>query len=103
MSDVTFRDFAGAVMQGDIPRATQVLETLLALPPDQAQTATDFFRARATSGDPAFLPKAMQLRTAVTSGTDDEIFSILVECFGLTAAQRDAVISAVRKRYPASS
>ena len=103
MSEVTFRDFAGAVMQGDTARATQVLETLLALPTDQAQTATEFFRTRATSGDPAFLPKAMQLRTAVTSGTDDEIFAILVECFGLTAAQRDAVISAVRKRYPASS
>ena len=103
MSDVTFRDFAGAVMAGDIPRAQQVLETLLALPPDQAQTATEFFRARVASGDPAFLPKAMQLRAAVTTGTDDDIYAILVDCFGLTAPQRDAVISAVRKRYPAPS
>ena len=101
MSEVTFRDFAGAVMAGDIPRAQQVLETLLALPADQAQTATEFFRAKATSGDPAFLPKAMQLRAAVTTGSDDDIYGILVECFGLGADQRDAVISAVRKRYPA--
>jgi hypothetical protein len=103
MAEVTFRDFAGAVMTGDTARAQQVLETLLALPPDQAQAATAFFRAKATSGDPAFLPKAMQLRAAVTTGTDDDIYAILVECFGLTSAQRDAVISAVRTRYPAPS
>src|SRR5688572_2193283 len=102
MSDVTFRDFAGAVMSGDTSRASQVLETLLALPADQADAATSYFRTRATSGDPAFLPKAMQLRTAVTSGTDDEIFAILGECFGLTTDQRDSALAALRARYPVS-
>jgi hypothetical protein len=102
MSDVTFRDFAGAVMSNDMPRATQALETLLGLPSDQAEVATQHFRGRATSGDPTFLPKAMQLRNAVTSGTDEEIFAILVDCFGLAPEQRASVITAVRSRYPAS-
>jgi|MudIll2142460700_1097286.scaffolds.fasta_scaffold08740_2 hypothetical protein len=102
MADVTFRDFAGAVMSADTARATQTLETLLGLPTDQAQQATEHFRTRATSGDPSFLPKAMQLRTAVTSGSDDEIFAILVECFGLATNQRASVIAALRKRYPAT-
>jgi len=100
MADVTFRDFAGAVMSADTARATQALETLLGLPTDQAQQATEHFRTR--TGDPSFLPKAMQLRTAVTSGSDDEIFAILVECFGLAADQRASVLAALRKRYPAT-
>ena len=46
------------------------------------------------------MPKAMGLRTAVTSGTDAEIGDILVECFGLDAAQRETAVATVRTQYP---
>lgn len=38
--------------------------------------------------DPAFMPKAMGLRTAVTSGTDAEIAELLGECFALSGDSR---------------
>lgn len=98
MPEVTFRDFAMAVMQNQIATAVGQLETLLGLSTAEAQAATTHFQERAK--DPAFLPKAMSLRTAVTSGTDAEIGDILVECFGLGAAQRDAAVATVRTRYP---
>ncbi len=97
MADVTFRDFAGAVMQGNLDGAASVLETLLDVSPDQARTATEHFRARMT--DPAFMPKAMGLRTAVTSGSDDEIAQLLGDCFGLDAATRTSAVAALRRRY----
>jgi hypothetical protein len=46
MAEVTFRDFAGAIMGGDAARAATVLQELLALPPDQATAATSHFRGR---------------------------------------------------------
>jgi hypothetical protein len=97
--DVTFRDFAGAVMRGDSSAAAGVLETLLGLDPDQAAAATAHFRIR--MADPAFMPKAMGLRTAVTSGTDAEIAALLADCFGLEGAARDTALGALRTRYPA--
>jgi hypothetical protein len=100
MADVTFRDFAGAIMRGDTAAASTVLETLLELPPDRAAAATEHFRGRMT--DPAFLPKAMSLRTAVTSGSDDEIGALLEDCFGLTGPARTDAVAAVRRRYPPS-
>lgn len=98
MSDVTFRDFAGAVMKGDAAAAAEVLSTLLGLAPDRAATATAHFRSRMT--DPAFMPKAMSLRTAVTSGTDEEIRTLLGDCFGLAGTDLDGALAAIRTRYP---
>ena len=98
MAELSFRDFAGAVMQGDEARASSVLQELLALPTDQAVTATSFFAARIK--DPTFMVKAMGLRTAVQSGTDDEISDVLGECFGLEGEPRSAAVAALRKRYP---
>ncbi len=100
MADLTFRDFAGAVMQGDAARAQEVLATLLELSPEVAATATAHFRSRMT--DPAFLPKAMGLRTAVTTGSDDEIAALLGDCFGLAGEPRTHAVAAVRRRYPAA-
>ena len=100
MSELTFRDFAGAVMTGNDARASEVLATLLELPPERAAAATSHFRTR--MADPAFMPKAMGLRTAVTSGTDDQIFELLVDCFGVTDDDRATVIGALRRRYPAA-
>jgi hypothetical protein len=51
--------------------------------------------------DPAFMPKAMGLRTAVTSGSDAEIAALLGDCFGLDGPARDAAAGALRARYPA--
>jgi hypothetical protein len=98
VTDVTFRDFAGAVMQGNVTGAASVLETLLELSPDQATAATQHFRARMS--DPTFMPKAMSLRTAVTSGTEEQIGDLLGECFGLEGAERVHAVAAVRRRYP---
>jgi hypothetical protein len=98
MADLTFRDFAGALMQGDRPGATTMLEQLLGLATPDATKATDYFGDRLK--DPTFMVKAMGLRTAVTSGSDADISNILGECFGLDEAQRPAAVAAVRKRYP---
>ena len=98
MADVTFRDFAGAIMQGNIPGAAGVLETLLGLPTEQATAASEHFRGRMS--DPAFMPKAMGLRTAVTTGTDDEIDALLGDCFGLDASARPGAIATLKTRYP---
>jgi hypothetical protein len=98
MPAVTFRDYAFSVMQNQIPTALTQLQTLLNLSTEDAQTATTFFQKQVT--DPAFLPKAMGLRAAVESGTDDDIGKILVECFGLDDAQRATAVASVRAHYP---
>ncbi len=97
MADPTFKDFAMAAMQGNVAAAASILEILLALPPPQAQAATEHFRSRL--GDPTFVPKAMGLRTVVTSGTDAQISELLGECFGLDAEVRTSATAAVRARY----
>lgn len=76
MAEVTFRDFAGAIMGGDTARAAEVLQTLLGLEASAATTAATHFQTSMTA-DPAFMSKAMGLRTAVTGGTDHEIASLL--------------------------
>jgi len=98
MAELTFRDFAGAVMQGDAARAATVLQELLALSPDAAASATAHFRGRMS--DPAFMPKAMGLRTAVQSGSDEDISTLLGECFALDGDARAAAVAALRTRYP---
>ena len=94
----TFREYAMSVMQNQLPAATDMLEQLLGLPAAQAATATTFFQVQIK--DPAFMPKAMGLHTAVESGSDDQIGDILVDCFGLDPAQRASSITAVRETYP---
>jgi len=101
MGELTFRDFAGAIMGGDVARAGAVLEALLALAPDAARAASEHFRARMTSGDASFMQKAMGLRAAVTSGDDASITSLLADCFGLDAAALPTALAALRARYPA--
>ncbi len=93
MAEVTFRDFAGAVMKGDAAAASSVLQELLGLSEAQASAATAHFRSR--MADPAFMPKAMGLRTAVTSGSDDEIRALLGDCFGLDDA--DGALAALHR------
>ncbi len=100
MSDLTFRDFAGAIMSGDDARAAEVLGVLLALDAPQATAAVTHFRD-GTKADPAFMMKAMGLRTAVTSGSDSELATLLVDCFGIAQNETAQVVAALRTRYPA--
>jgi hypothetical protein len=99
MSELTFRDFAGNLMRGDAAAAATVLETLLGLPPAHAATATEHFRSR--MADPVFMPKAMGLRNAVTSGSDGEIRALLGDCFGLDEAGQQTGLAALRTKAPA--
>ncbi|MBL0220604.1 MAG: hypothetical protein IPQ07_42900 [Myxococcales bacterium] len=103
MADVTFRDFAAAVMGNDTERAASVLTQLLGLAAGVATDATTHFRAQMTSAGPAFMGKAMGLRTAVTTGTDAEIGGLLVECFGLPAAAVSGAVATLRQTYPAGA
>jgi len=95
---VTFRDFAMAVMQNQLPAASGHLQTLLGLSAPDADAAAAHFKAR--SSDPAFMPKAMGLRTAVTSGSDAEIGALLADCFGLEGAQLATGVATVRANNP---
>ena len=99
MADITFRDFAGAMMQGRQAEASTMLADLLGLPPAEATKATAVFGEHLKN--PAAMPKAMGLRAAVERGSDDDIATMLGEVFGLTEKQRPAAVAALRKRYPA--
>jgi hypothetical protein len=101
MAQLTFRDFAGAIMGGDTARAAEVLGVLLGLDPAAGAAAATHFQTT-MAADPAFMQKAMGLRTAVTSGSDDEIAALLGDCFGLTGAAVPAAVATLRKHYPAT-
>ena len=101
MSELTFRDFAGAVMGNDLPRAGDVLKELLALDEEHAKAAAAHFHAHMTAAGPAFMGKAMGLRTAVTGGTGEEVSALLGECFGLTGESLPRAVAELRRRYPA--
>jgi hypothetical protein len=100
MAQLTFRDFAGAVMENNTGRASEVLAHLLGLDPAGATAAAQHFQSR-MAADPAFMGKAMGLRTAVTSGTDQDIATLLGECFGLSGNAVPAAVAALREEYPA--
>lgn len=102
MSDPTFRDFAAAIMGQDLPAAGAVLATLLGVDADAGIGAATHFQ-RKMSGDPSFVAKAMGLRTAVTSGSDDNIAALLVDCFDLPKETVAEAVRALRRRYPATS
>lgn len=97
MADVTFRDFAAAIMKGDVPAAAAVLETLLALDAAAAGAAAQHFQAQSAAQGPAFMGKAMGLRGAVASGAESEIAPLLRDCFGLADAALATATQALRK------
>ena len=97
--DVTFRDFAGAVMGGDMNAAGGVLEKLLALSPEGAQAAATHFQTQMSSG-PEFMGKAMGLRQVVQSGDDAAIGGLLGEVFGLEGDALTGAVAEIRRRYP---
>lgn len=99
MAEVTFRDFAGAVMQNDTAAAGRVLQDLLQLEATRAQAAAGHFQQQMAQAGPGFMMKAMGLRTAVTGGTDEDTRSLLAECFGLNADEARAAADSLRARY----
>ncbi len=101
MTQLTFRDFAGAIMGGDSARAAEVLQELLGLDATAASGAAAHFQTSMTA-DPAFMSKAMGLRAAVTGGTDDEIRALLGDCFGLSGTAAHDATAVLRKHYPAA-
>ncbi len=98
MAELTFRDFAAQIMKGDVPAAATVLETLLGLDPAAAATAAQYFQAQAVAAGPAFMGKAMGLRTAVASGSEPEVAGVLRECFGLAEPQLASATAALLKK-----
>ena len=97
MAEVTFRDFAAAIMKGDIDAAGAVLQPLLGLLADDARAAAQHFQAQSAAIGPAFMGKAMGLRTAVASGSDAEIGALLRDCFGLADAPLATAIVTLRR------
>lgn len=100
MAELTFRDFAGAIMGGDAARGAEVLGELLGLDGAAATAAVTHFQTSMT-GDPAFMGKAMGLRAAVTGGSDEDIAALLGDCFGITGAAVPGAVTTLRKKYPA--
>lgn len=100
MSELTFRDFAGAIMGNDTARAGEVLEELLGLDKAAGADAATHFQ-RSMAADPTFMAKAMGLRNAVTGGTDEEIAALLGDCFGIVGGAVAPAVTALRKKYPA--
>jgi hypothetical protein len=100
MAQVTFRDFAGAIMGGDRAAAAGVLAQLLALDEPAALAAVTHFQ-ESMAADPAFMGKAMGLRNAVQGGTDQDIADLLGGCFGLRGDAVGGAVAALRKQYPA--
>jgi hypothetical protein len=99
-TEPTFRDFAGAIMQGDIDAASGLLQTLLATDAAQSLVSARHFQA-SISSDPSFMQKAMGMRQVVTSGTREELTALLGECFALDEATSLAATEAVWKRFRA--
>ena len=100
MAEITFRDFAAAIMGNDSARAAEVLSELLGIDAAAGVSAGAFFQEGMKS-DQSFMMKAMGLRGAVTGGTDVELGALLRDCFALTPAQIETAVVELRKRYPA--
>jgi hypothetical protein len=94
----TFRDFAGAVMEGNLERASGLLELLLALDAEAARAAAARFQAQMAAGGD-FMMKAMGMRTVVESGSEDELTQLIVDLFGLDETQARASAGAVIVRF----
>ena len=95
---VTFRDFAMASMEGDGSVASGLLATLLGVDEPTARAATAHFRAQMASG-PAFMMKAMGMRTVVESKDEAALATLIEECFALPADAAKTAAGVVMSRY----
>lgn len=97
-SQPTFRDFAGAIMQGDLAAAGALLETLLGTDAARSRASAEHFQREMTR-DPAFVQKAMGMRQVVGSGSREELRALLADCFALDEATSAAACHAVWTRF----
>ncbi|MCA9620745.1 MAG: hypothetical protein KC731_17095 [Myxococcales bacterium] len=95
---VTFRDFAGALMNSDSEAASGVLTTLLGIDAGAAARATQHFQEQ-MAASPAFMMKAMGMRTVVEAKDEAQLVSLLSECFGLPDAAVGPAAKHLLARY----
>lgn len=98
MAEVTFRDFAAAIMTGDVDAAGATLQPLLGLAPEPARAAAQHFQTQSKAIGPAFMGKAMGLRTAVAGGSDADLAALLRDCFGLDDPALATAVATLRGR-----
>lgn len=98
MPDVTFRDFAGALMESDDAKAAEVLSTLLGVDGDTASAGVTHFKAEMQKS-PDFMMKAMGMRTVVESKDEAGLKTLIGECFGFDEGQSAASAEAVLNHY----
>lgn len=96
--ELTFRDFAGAIMGADLDRAGEVLEALLGVDAATGKSAATHFQTQ-MSASPDFMMKAMAMRTVVQGGDDAALEELLGECFGLEGPAVADARACVRTRY----
>jgi hypothetical protein len=100
MSDqVTFRDFAGAIMQNDMSAAAGVLQTLLGLDDAGAATAASYFQQQMATGQ-EFMMKAMGMRTVVETKDETKLVALLGDCFDLHGVVATSAATTLLARYP---
>ena len=93
----SFRDFAGAIGDGDTDKAHATLVALLGVDADTAAAATAFFQQQ-MAASPDFLMKAMSMRYAVNDGTPEQVETLMTEVFDLTGdAAKNAAASVIDK------
>lgn len=85
-------------MKGDVSGAGAVLEPLLGLSGADARAAAQHFHLQSTSLGPAFMGKAMGLRTAVAGGSESEIAALMRDCFGLADAPLATAVATLKQR-----
>ncbi|HZO12729.1 MAG TPA: hypothetical protein VFB62_05715 [Polyangiaceae bacterium] len=98
MEQLTFRDFAGALMSGDAERAARVLAEMLAIDDAAATSATAHFQQQMAQS-PTFLQKAMGMRQVVESRDEPALVDLLVDCFGIERARALQAAAALLARY----
>ncbi len=88
MAEITFRDFAGALMGNDHALAATHLQTLLGVDEAKAKAGVEHFSTQ-MKANPEFMMKAMGMRNAVTSGDRVALVALLVDCFALGEEDAD--------------
>jgi hypothetical protein len=99
MAEITFRDFAGALMGGDTTGAAAHLQTLLGVDESIARAGTEHFGTQ-MKASPEFMMKAMAMRTVVTNKDRPGLVTLLQECFALSADIAEKGADTLLARYP---
>lgn len=98
MSDVTFRDFAGALMGNDDDAAASTLQTLLGVDDAKAARGTASFKEK-MQADPQFMMKAMGMRRAVEAKDEAQLAVLIHECFELPEDEAAPAAKHLLARY----